>query len=675
MIIFLLMNIIVSISSFLLTYRIFKFNNFIDSLILLFILYFSQIILSQLMLGILGILYLKNVILFNLAILLVIWLTVRNKPFYFSGFYRIRESVSELLKDKIILLTLSLILGFALVKIFINLINPPFGWDNLNYHFTFPVEWLKNGNLDNPIVANDDPAPTYYPVNGSLFFLWFILPLKNVFLADLASLPFFIISALVIYAISRILGLERRLSFFSASLFILIPNFFKQLEIAYVDVMVCALFMLSLYYILKLNDKFHLKILILTGICLGLLIGTKNLALIYALPLLLLVFYLCAVNMEKRGIVYGLTFILLVILFGGFSYIRNFIWTGNPLYPIDIQILGKTIFPGVIDKISYSAHFLSEDYRISKLLFHEGLGLQTSLFILPGMLLSLPLIFIRKRNIAMGFSLYFLAILPFLLYLSWRYIIPLANTRYLYPALAVAMIMGFYIVNSFKISLKFIYILFTVCMLASISELAGHQELFFSLAVTVILFFLLIKNYLKIKFIILALVLLLIILPFLERNYVKNEYARYKNSPFWQEAVSSWAWLNNHTQQDNIAYVGRPVPFPLYGSGFKNNVYYTSVNNIDPAKLHFFKDSRYIWDYDFEVCHKNYEAENNYRGRADYQIWLSNLRKRKTDYLFLYSLHQIKTIKFPMEDEWAKQHSEVFEPIFYNNTIHIYKIR
>ncbi len=44
--------------------------------------------------------------------------------------------------------------------------------------------------------------------------------------------------------------------------------------------------------------------------------------------------------------------ILLIIGFvaiagGGYWYIRNFLFTGTPLYPVGITILGKTIFPGV----------------------------------------------------------------------------------------------------------------------------------------------------------------------------------------------------------------------------------------------------------------------------------------------------------------------------------------
>lgn len=147
-----------------------------------------------------------------------------------------------------------------------------------------------------------------------------------------------------------------------------------------------------------------------------------------------------------------------------------------------------------------------------------------------------------------------------------------------------------------------------------------------------------------------------------------------KYSGFWPDATLAWAWLNANTQGNNIAYVGRPVPFPLYGSNFKNNVFYVSVNKTEPAKLHYFPHSRYIWEYEFRSLHKNLEEEGNYRENADYATWLNNLLKRNTDYLFVYSLHQTKEIVFPIEDRWAKNNSTRFMPVFTNETIHIYKI-
>ena len=72
--------------------------------------------------------------------------------------------------------------------------------------------------------------------------------------------------------------------------------------------------------------------------------------------------------------------------------------------------------------------------------------------------------------------------------------------------------------------------------------------------------------------------------------------------------------------------------------------------------------------------HRSFEEPNNYRGNADYSVWLSNLNKRKTEYLFIYSLHHTKKVEFPIEEEWARSNPGEFKQVFNNQTIRIYKL-
>jgi len=684
MILFFLMNLIVGVSAFLLDYRLFKFSGLVDSLLAFFILYFAQIVISELILGILGLLYLNNVFLVNLAILLIIYLITKNSTSSFN-LEGIKDTIYGLSENKIILLVVSVILGFALVKIGINLINPPFGWDSLNYHFTFGVEWLKHGNLDTPITISDDPSPSYYPINGSLFYLWLMLPLHSVFLADLGQLPFFILTFLSVYSIGIKLGLGRELAFLSACLFSIIPNYFKQLQIAYVDVMVAGLFLAGVNFLFLLNEAFTLRNVTIYALAVGLLIGTKTVALAYSALLLLPFVYFCFKNIRKSYLF--VLVVLIIACIGGFSYFRNLVDTGNPFYPLDFKILGKTIFKGVMDITVYRAHFKIEDYSIGKLLFHEGLGLQTLLFVLPAVFLTLPAAIIKRKKNLDFYQAYFLLI-PIFIYLIYRYIIPLANTRYLYPLLGLGIVIGFYLYYLLNVPRRVIQILVILCAIFSMCELAKRQELIVSTLLVFLLFLTLlffgktIKRTLAVLYKPLPILFLTFIsltaLVALYRDYEKNQFLRYirmvKYSGFWQDATVAWKWLNDNTAGNNIAYIGRPVPFPLYGANFKNNVYYVSVNKIEPAKLHYFPESRYQWRYDFLTLHKNLEMPGNYRGDADYGIWLNNLLKRNTDFLFIYSLHQTREVAFPLEDYWARLNPDKFIQVFTNQTIHIYKI-
>jgi len=677
------MNYIVIISSYLVTYRLLRIQGLVDSLIGWLVLYFSQIVFTSLILGILGLLTLNNLIILNLLILLCLWLYTNKKPGYLNFNY-LGDGFALFLNDKVLSFMVALIAIFAIVKICVNLMNPPFGWDSLNYHFTFAVEWLKNGNLNTPITVFDDPSPSYYPINGSLIYLWLIFPLKNVFLADLGQIPFFALALLSIYSISRKLSLSREYSLFAAGLFMLIPNFFKQLQIAYVDVMLAGLFLASLNYLFNLDEDFSFKNTLIYSASLGLLIGTKTIGLPYGLLLFLPFIYLTCKNSKKLYLF--LFSILVIFLLGGFSYLRNFLGTANPLYPLQFSLFGENIFKGVMDSATYSVHFKSSDYSLSKALFHEGLGLQTILLVLPAVFLALP-VALRKQGKRLNFfTIYFLT-LPLLIYLVYRFVIPLANLRYLYAMLALGIILGFYTLKMVGAGRFWIYTLVIICVLASATELAKRQELVASVVLTTIILVLLrfIPRFSRLKiaigrktFMAILIVIMLGLLVTLEKWYEKNEFPRYikmiRYSGFWPDAAKAWNWLNDNTTGNNIAYVGRPVPFPLYGTSFKNNVYYVSVNSTEPAKLHYFKSSYCQWDKDFASLHKNLEAKGNYRYGANYSVWLGNLEKRKTDYLFVYSLHQTKEIVFPMEDRWAMDHPEMFRRVFANSTIHIYRL-
>ncbi|MEW6101140.1 MAG: hypothetical protein AB1481_02480, partial [Candidatus Omnitrophota bacterium] len=380
MAVFLLMNLCVVACAYMLVSKVFKFTSVLDGLVALFIFYLSQIIITELALGILGKLYLGNLLVLNLAVLIVLLVSTRNQKGCL-GFKGTLVRADEILKSRVALFVICAISAFGSAKIIINLINPPFGWDSLNYHFTFAVEWLKHGNLNIPIVPSDDPSPSYYPINGSLFYLWLVFPLKSVFLADLGQVPFFAISCFAVYAISRKINLSSLYSFCCAGLFLLIPNFFKQLRIAYVDVMVAALFLACVNSLFLLEKEFSWRNSLIFSLGLGLFIGVKTTALPFSL-LLFAPFLWFWIKKSKNASLL-LASLALAIFLGGYTYIRNFIECGNPFYPLDVTVLGNRVFKGVIEPAIYRVHFILKDYSLTQALFHEGLGLQALLFILP----------------------------------------------------------------------------------------------------------------------------------------------------------------------------------------------------------------------------------------------------------------------------------------------------
>ena len=179
----------------------------------------------------------------------------------------------------------------------------------------------------------------------------------------------------------------------------------------------------------------------------------------------------------------------LIIITGGYAYIRNFIQTGNPLYPLNVEFWGKTIFKGVFDKSVYTAHIDKRAYSAVKMLFSEGLGGGLIVLVIPGFFICIFNIFKKRITV----EKFFVFLLPIILYFIWRYAIPLANLRYLYPALALGFIIPFMLLSEKKPLIIFVRVLVILCFLASSAEIATRLELVSSLALSAILFLALIR--------------------------------------------------------------------------------------------------------------------------------------------------------------------------------------
>lgn len=681
-IVFLVMNSIVAVGAYQFL-KLFGLTCLLDNLLAYALLFCSQIIITELVLGIFGRLTLTNLIILNLAVLLVALPLLRREPPLKGLKFSL---VSDLLKNKLIAFAFSCILGFGIVKVLVNLINPPFGWDSLNYHFTFPVEWIKYANLVNPITISDDPSPTYFPMNGSLIFVWLVFPFKSAFLADAGQLPFFILCFIAVFAIARKIGVSREYSALAASLFVLIPNFFKQLEIGYVDVMLTSFILIAINFLLLLNENFNLKNLVICAVALGLAVGTKTISVVYGtiISVLFILILLKQKNLKKT-LLSLIIYSLVVVLLGGFTFIRNFLLTKNFLYPVSVKIFGRTLFKGVMEMSYYKAHLVPRDYSFEKLLFHEGLGAQAILLIIPAIFLSIPLTLLKNKSKANIVFIYLFSI-PFLMYLAYRYVIPANASRYLYSFFALGMVIAFYCLQILKINRRALYFLSIICILSSLPELARRAQVPYSLVSSSLIFVAAFINFKKIdvsrktRIVIFCFFALIFIfgLGVVEKIYLENEFPGYlkpklAKSPFWPDAANAWLWLNSHTDSSRIAYVGRPVPFPLYGRRLKNEVYYVSVNKGKPY-LYAYPNGHYQRKKEYITLHRNLEEPGNYRENADYSVWLSNLLKQDTDYLFVYSLHQTQDIEFPLEDKWALANPLKFAPVFTNETVHIYKI-
>jgi len=166
------------------------------------------------------------------------------------------------------------------------------------------------------------------------------------------------LGCLGIASLTRFLGAGRFPAILAGVLFLFVPNVICHAFDLYIDASAAsfyiALFAVSAFAFRSLENGGDPKNLIhALGCALGLALGSKGTAvvLIPLVPLLLGIYWGRAVRRfgisARRGVVFIGLVLFGAFLVAGYWYLRNYIHTGSPLYPIGLRVAGRTVFPGV----------------------------------------------------------------------------------------------------------------------------------------------------------------------------------------------------------------------------------------------------------------------------------------------------------------------------------------
>ncbi|MBE7440441.1 MAG: hypothetical protein HS115_18470 [Spirochaetales bacterium] len=297
----------------------------------------------------------------------------------------------------------ALALGF-----FFNALTPPSGWDALTYHLEWPGQWLQ-GQIQNQ-TAFGDLSPPFYPALPQLFYGGALMGGSFRF-AD--SLPVFL-WFLLFWSLRGIALCLKKSTDLSVLIFALSPLCFSGILVAEADLLLTVLFAFCLWNFLLYQKTEHSYHLLHAGLAAGLMAACKYSGSLYAASLILWAFTVLRLRFKPLPLLPGLAT-------GSFFYVRNFFWTGNPLYPAHLPLAGWT---GLYDRDFYKSHEFHE-FR-----FYDFL---TDPHYAPLLLLCLIVVcyhLLKKRALP--------SLLPGLLLITivftvFYYIIPLRQLRQLMP--------------------------------------------------------------------------------------------------------------------------------------------------------------------------------------------------------------------------------------------------
>jgi len=592
-------------------------------------------------------------------------------------------------------------------------VSPPPAWDAFVYHLGFPAAWLQHGEIFPVTVPFGDQAGTYFPSNVELVYLWIMTYAGQDFATNTVQWLFMLMCTALVYRLCRIFAKSKSVALAAAFSVFFMPSIFHQAVSSEVDIAFAAMFLSALYFTLRWVEKPAIRFnFVLAMTSAGLFAGTKSIATVWTVFFLFPALVAALVSRGARpwmivGLASG-------IATGGYWYIRNFIITGNPVFPLTISLGGLTIFPGAYTRATMLNSLFHTDSMTEWLrllasdwgpVFLFVVAISTAATALSGK--------DATRRICFGLLPWMIALLCFL-------VIPYnREVRFTYTAFLLGSVaMGIQVdrLKDKRIHLG-IYGLLVICIANLLVhryidwtpqlfhlQLVGHIKnlitaphpvfegmrggaLFFAGAFLVcglpVMGSMLRQKWVAYAnhTIALAGILTFAGILFTSANYPGYQYDYYSGTSMGK----SWKYLHSeYTEPVRIAYTGTDLSYGLYGPHLKNSVYHVPVNRH--GFRHFHDCNRYLHETG-QYTVPSTDRIDFCRRYPDYSKWKDLLMEADTDLLYVSILHQNDAPHlvhdrqgFPIERYWAESHPEVFKPLDYNwknpdGNVKIYSIR
>ncbi|HEX9944624.1 MAG TPA: hypothetical protein VGG03_21655 [Thermoanaerobaculia bacterium] len=327
---------------------------------------------------------------------------------------------------------------------------PPISFDDLSYHLSTVATWIRYGDLRMIRFAVGDPSTPFYPILGEMAAWVLIAPFRDSdFAARWTQLFFAGFSFVAAAAVASRLGLARRDAALAALAYAGIPEAFPSLALTAGNDHSLSFFTLAaLDGSLALARRPHPGAAVATGTAFGLLLATKYVGVLFApvvLAALILAFWVerrqRAPGMQRAPVrsLAGLAALLAttIALTGGYTYLRNWVTTENPIFPAPVRILGIEVFPGWWGILPTERNGSTES-QIDVWRFLTGqpdlLGSYFRWTLLPAVLLAPLLALARRRwREVVVFSLPTVFFLQFVFLMSDH-----RSSRYFLPGIALA---------------------------------------------------------------------------------------------------------------------------------------------------------------------------------------------------------------------------------------------
>jgi hypothetical protein len=208
-------------------------------------------------------------------------------------------------------------------------------FDDLFYHGPIAAEAALTGRIDFYAAAD---AQAYWMLNPEMLSACLMLPGRGDALVPIAGLSWALLAAIALYGIVRALGRGQTPGLLAAALFLSSHHVLAAGQtLAAVDLAGAAMALAALAFAMPQADGARLPDAALAGIAAGFAVGCKLIYLPLA-PILFvwMLFSFRAARPWRGRLAAGALFAACALAAGGFWPLRNWLSTGNPIFPASI---------------------------------------------------------------------------------------------------------------------------------------------------------------------------------------------------------------------------------------------------------------------------------------------------------------------------------------------------
>jgi len=568
-------------------------------------------------------------------------------------------------------------------------LHAQYDFDELTYHLFFPARWAQEGGIFIVPTWFSDPAPAYAPSATEVFFLSLMLPMQSDHLARGGQLIFWVELLAVVAALARELGLRTRAAATVTLCVAATPAMAWQAGTAMVDVALAAHLTAIVLFALRMarqpNAVDGAGLLLATGLALG----TKFLALPYLLALLPLwgIVVLAVLHHVRRagarrtqgwGVAAGA--LLLAAWNGGYWYARNWILTGNPLYPLEMRAGGLTLFDGAFTRDAMINSSFNQSRRgwsgVTEVL---GNALRTppwfasnaplsptsastlaaaAVIILTCVGTSVLLLrpHVRRRSALLSLNLSIMAMAA----LFW-WSVPFQEARFTWPMLVLAIVSNVALLES--IGSRFRGMAAVLFAIIWVGLMAGEWLNVFAVKSSLVAIIAAVAAFAlwgrRPRFALPATTLLLACGVWISLWTVARQGDRPRAEAFalsrWNGFGDAWAWTDERVAQATIAYAGNNVPYFLTGPRQQNRVVHLPAGGEPGAVYHDFARNPTVRS----LGKPNVSDFAPQRIHMDGRIWLRRLKDAGVDLVVVTRLFSLVCVShrhdpdgFPIERQW-----------------------